>query len=201
MNIKMVEKLLVGSEKYLSAGVHIGTRFKTKCMAKFTYKVNPAGLAILDIQKIDARLRIAAKFLARYKPEKILVVGRRENSWKPIKQFAKLTGVKYFVGRYPAGIITNIQLEDFIEPKVMLIADPWLDKNAIKDAVSIGIPIVGLCDSNNSIRNIDLVVPCNNKGAKALALIFWILANELLHERGELPKKKTIDVPPEEFEE
>ncbi len=196
----MADDTLIASEKYLSAGVHIGTKFKTKSMSRFSYKINPAGLVILDIKRIDERLGIVSKFLAKYDPKDILIVGRRENSWKPIKQFAKLTGVKYFVGRYPAGVITNTQLDIFVEPKVLLVSDPWLDKNAIKDARSIGIPIVALCDSNNTTRNIDVVLPCNNKGAKSLALIFWVLANEFLHEKGELPKKKDISIPPEEFE-
>jgi small subunit ribosomal protein S2 len=195
----MASKNLVEVDRYLSAGAHIGTKVRTKSMASFIYKVNPAGLAILDVQKVEERLKIAAQFLSKFKPEEILVVGRRENSWRAVKQFAKLTGVKYFTGRYPAGVMTNSELETFIEPKVILITDPWPDKNAINDALKIGIPIVALCDSNNTTRAVDVVVPCNNKGAKSLALIYWILANEFLHETGELPKTKNIEVKEEEF--
>ncbi len=197
----MASENLVEIDKYLSAGVHIGTKVKTASMAPFIYKINPAGLAIMNVQKIDERLKTAAKFLSRYDPKDILVIGRRENRWKAVKMFAKATGVKFFAGRYPAGVITNPNLETFTEPKVMLITDPWPDKNAISDAVKIGVPIVALCDSNNTTRAVDIVIPCNNKGAKSLALIYWILANEYLHERGDLPKKKTIDKTPEDFME
>ena len=197
----MAEKNLVEVDKYLSSGAHIGTKVRTESMAPYIYKVNPAGLAIMNVQLIDERLKIAAHFLARYKPEEILIIGRRENSWRPVKQFAKLTGAKFFVGRYPAGVMTNPNLETFIEPKVVLITDPWPDKNAINDAVKIGVPIVALCDSNNTTRSIDLVVPCNNKGAKSLALIYWVLANEFLHATGALPKTKDISIPQEEFME
>jgi len=197
----MASKNLIEVEEYLSAGTHIGTKVKTKSMAPFIYKVNPAGLTILDVQKIDDRLKLAAKFLARYDPKDILIVGRRENSWKSIKTFAKYTGVNYFVGRYPAGILTNPELETFAEPKVIMITDPWPDKNAIRDAVKIGIPIVALCDSNNTTRAVDLIIPCNNKGAKSLSLIYWILANQFLREKGTLPKTKTIDAKPEDFME
>lgn len=195
----MTDETLVELEKYLSVGIHLGTKFKTKSIAPFIYKVNPAGLAILDIKKIDERLRLAAMFLARYKSEGILIVGRRENSWKPIKKFAKLTGVKYFTGRYPAGVLTNPELEGFVEPEVVLVTDPWPDKNSINDSLKIGIPIVALCDSNNTTRSIDLVIPCNNKGAKSLGLIYWILANEFLRAKGTLPKTKTIDIPLDDF--
>jgi small subunit ribosomal protein S2 len=192
---------LVEIDKYLSAGVHIGTKIKTKSMAPFIYKVNPAGLTIMNVQKIDERIKIAGKFLSKYNPKDILVIGRRENSWKAVKQFSKIIGAKYFTGRYPAGILTNPNLETFIEPKVILITDPWPDKNAINDAVKIGVPIVALCDSNNTTRAVDIIIPCNNKGAKSLGLIYWILANEYLHNRGDLPKTKDISVPVEDFVE
>jgi small subunit ribosomal protein S2 len=193
------EKNNVELDQYLSAGVHIGTKVRTKSMAPFIYKVNPAGLAIMDVQKIDERIKLAAKFLSTYDPKDILVVGRRENSWKAVKTFAKLIGCKSFTARYPAGVLTNPELETFIEPKVILITDPWPDKNAINDAVKIGIPIVALCDSNNTTRSIDIIAPCNNKGAKSLGLIYWILANEFLHAKGDLPKTKNIKLTPEDF--
>jgi small subunit ribosomal protein S2 len=192
---------LIEIDKYLSAGVHIGTKIKTKSMAPFIYKVNPAGLTIMNVQMIDERLKIAATFLAKFDPKDILVIGRRENSWKAVKMFSKAIGAKYFTGRYPAGVLTNPILETFVEPKVILITDPWPDKNAINDSLKIGIPIVALCDSNNTTKAIDIVVPCNNKGAKSLSLIYWILANEYLHERGDLPKGKTIVSTPEDFME
>lgn len=193
------EKLLVPLEKYLSSGVHVGTKFRTKSMAPFIYKVNPAGLAVLNVQKIDERLGVGAKFLARFEPKDILVICRRENGWKAAKMFSKLIGAKCYIGRYPAGVLTNSQLENFMEPKVVLITDPWPDKNAIHDAMSIGIPIVALCDSNNTAQNIDVLIPCNNKGANSLALIYWILTNQYLRCRKLLPKNKEIDVPLNDF--
>ncbi len=193
------EKLLVPLEKYLSSGVHIGTKFKTKSMAPFIYKINPAGLSVLNVQKIDERLDIGAKFLAQFEPKDILIVSRRENGWKAAKKFATLIGAKCYTGRYPAGVLTNQQLSTFIEPKVILITDPWPDKNATVDAKSIGIPIAALCDSNNTTQNIDLVIPCNNKGANSLGLVYWILTNQYLKHKGILPKNKEIDVPISEF--
>lgn len=193
------EQLLVPLEQYLAAGIHIGTKFRTKDMEPFIYKINPNGLAILNVQKIDERLRIAAKLLAKYEPQDILVVCRRENGWQAVKAFAKITGVKFYAGRYPAGVITNTNLENYFEPKIMLVVDPWPDKNAVKDALNTGVPIIALCDSNNTTNNIDLIIPCNNKGSKSLALVFWILAKLYLQERGLLAKDKELDTPISEF--
>ncbi|PIN69967.1 30S ribosomal protein S2, partial [Candidatus Woesearchaeota archaeon CG11_big_fil_rev_8_21_14_0_20_43_8] len=164
------EEMLVPIDMYLKSGIHIGTKFKTKYMENFIYKTRPDGLYVLNLQKIDEMTRIAAKFLAHYAPEDIMIVSRRENGWKPVKMFGKLTGATIFAGRYPPGILTNKELDTFIEKKVLLCTDSWPDRNAIKDATKIGIPIVALCDTNNQANNIDLVVPCNNKGKKSMGL-------------------------------
>ncbi|NQU79081.1 30S ribosomal protein S2 [Candidatus Woesearchaeota archaeon] len=195
------EQLLVPIDQYLKAGIHIGTKFKTKYMENFIYKTRPDGLYVLNLQKIDERIAMAAKFMARYEPKDILIACRRENGWKPAKVFSKVTGIRAFPGRYPPGILTNTNLEDFIEAKVMLIVDAWPDRNAIKDAAKVGIPIVALCDTNNQTNNLDMVVPCNNKGKKSLGLFFHILATEYLRERGLLPRMQPLDVPVEDFTE
>ncbi|MBD3319294.1 30S ribosomal protein S2 [Candidatus Woesearchaeota archaeon] len=178
------ETFLVAQDVYLKAGVHIGTKHKTKYMSKFIYKTRPDGLSVLNLQEIDARIRVAASFLAHYSPEEILVVSRRENGWKAVKAFGKYTDIRVFAGRYPPGILTNPSLRNYTEAKIMLVTDAWPDKNAVSDAKAVGIPVIALCDTNNSANDIDLVVPCNNKGKKSLGLFFYILAKEYLRLRG-----------------
>jgi len=188
------EQFLVPLEKYLKVGLHIGTKFRTKYMAPFIYKVRPDGLAVLNVQEIDKRIKIAGQFLAHYNPEDILVVCRRENGWKSVKMFSKLTGIKVFAGRYPPGILTNPNLEIFIEAKLLFVIDPSPDRNAIMDAVKIGIPVISLCDTNNTTNNIDFIIPCNNKGKKSLGLLFWILTREYLKNRGQLEGELKVDL-------
>jgi len=174
------EQFLIPLDEYLKVGIHIGTKFRTKYMAPFIYKTRPDGLVVLNVQEIDKRIRLAANLLSQYNPEDVLVVCRRENGWKAVSLFSKLTGIRIFAGRYPPGILTNPNLKTFIETKLILVVDPWPDKNIVKDALKIGIPVIALCDTNNETNNLDLVVPCNNKGKKSLGLIFWILAREYL---------------------
>lgn len=195
------ENLLVPIDQYLKAGIHIGTKFKTTYMDAFIYKTRPDGLYVLNLQKIDERLALAAKFLAQYEPNDILVVCRRENGWKPVNLFGKLTGVRVFAGRYPPGILTNIQLKSFIEAKVLLVIDAWPDRNAINDAIKAGMPVVALCDTNNQPNNVDLVVPCNNKGKKSLGLIFYILTTEYLRNKGALKRTEDIKETVDDFTE
>ncbi|MBR9692660.1 30S ribosomal protein S2 [Candidatus Woesearchaeota archaeon] len=176
--------LLVPNEEYLKAGIHIGTKFKTKYMKDFIYKTRPDGLSVLNIEEIDKRIRILVKLLTRYEPSDIVVVSRRENGWKGVKKLAEMIGVKFFAGRYPPGLLTNTQLKDFVEAKILFITDPWPDRNAINDALKIGIPVIALCDTNNAANNIDYVVPCNNKGKKSLGLIFFLLTQGLMEAKG-----------------
>ncbi len=182
----MVEQkqMLVPVEQYLKAGIHIGTKFKTTYMENFIYKIRQDGLYILNLEKVDERIGIAAKFISQFDPKDILIVSRRENGWKPIKVFSKLTGVDIFAGRYPPGILTNTGLKNFIEKKILIVTDAWPDKNAVEDAAKVGIPVIALCDTNNQANNIDLVVPCNNKGKKSLGLFFYILAREYIKAKG-----------------
>jgi small subunit ribosomal protein S2 len=196
---KMAEdSFLVPTDVYFKAGVHIGTKFKTKYMAPFIYKSRPDGLSVLNVQQIDKRIRMAAKFLSQYAPEDILVVCRRENGWEPVKLFGRITATKIIPGRYPPGILTNPNLSRFIEVRVVVIVDPWPDRNAINDALSIGIPVIGLCDTNNEANYLDLIIPCNNKGRRSLGLIFYLLAREYLREKGQL-KEDELPVKMEEF--
>ena len=182
-------ELLIAQEEYLKSGIHIGTKFKTKYMADFIYKTRPDGLSVLNLQKIDERIRLASNLLSKYAPEEILIASRRENSWKSVKVFGKVTGIRYFAGRYPPGILTNPALKNFMEAKIILVTDSWPDRYAIADANKVGIPVIAFCDTNNEPNNIDLVIPCNNKGKKSLGLIFWLLAREYLRKRKILGEK------------
>lgn len=193
------EQYLLPVDEYLKVGLHIGTKFRTKAMEPFIYKVRPDGLTVLNVQKINERLEVASKLLAQYKPEEIIVVCRRENGWSSIEMFSKVTGVRAYAGRYLPGILTNTNLDNFIEAKLIIVGDPFPDKNMVDDAARVGIPVIALCDTNNELANVDLVIPCNNKGKKSLGLIFWILAREYLKLRGLINDYKEFTTKLEDF--
>ncbi|MBP2031144.1 small subunit ribosomal protein S2 [Methanohalophilus levihalophilus] len=175
---------LVPIDEYLAAGVHIGTQQKTQDMMKFVYRVRTDGLYVLDIQSTDRRIKEVAQFLAKYDPSQILVVSARQYGQFPAKMFSKAIGAKSMVGRFIPGKLTNPAVEGFFEPDVVLVTDPAGDAQVIKEAVDIGIPVVGLCDTNNLTSNVDVVIPTNNKGRKALSLIYWLLAREVAADRN-----------------
>ncbi len=195
------EQFLVPTDVYLKAGIHIGTKFRTKYMEQFIYKTRSDGLSVLNVQKINQRLDTAAKMLSNYAPEDILIVCRRENGWDAVKLFAQAAGTKFFAGRYPPGLLTNPNLKTFIEPKIIVATDSWPDRNVIADAMKIGIPVIALCDTNNQTNFIDLVIPCNNKGKKSIGLVLYVLAREYLKNTGNLKAGEELSIPMEKFME
>jgi len=176
---------LITIDEYLAAGVHIGTQQKTNNMMPYIYRVRTDGLYVLDVQSTDKRIRLAAKFLAKYDPANILVVSARQYGQRPATMFAKAIGAGANVGRFVPNTLTNPAFRGFIEPDALIATDPSGDAQAVNEAVDIGIPVIALCDTNNMTSNVDLVIPTNNKGRKALTLIYWLLARQVLRERGE----------------
>ncbi|UCD14295.1 MAG: 30S ribosomal protein S2 [Thermoplasmatales archaeon] len=193
-------KMLVTEETYMTSGVHIGTRQKTSDIKDFIYKVRNDGLYIIDVKKTDERIRNAAKFLAKYKPSKVLVVSVRLYGQKPIKKLGEFTGMQTVEGRFRPGILTNPNSKDFFEPEIILLTDPLADIQALHEAENIGIPVIALCDTNNETRYVDLVIPTNNKGRRALALIYWLLTKEILKVRKEIKSDDEFTAALEDFE-
>jgi len=175
---------LVPVEEYLAAGIHIGTQQKSKDMKRFIYRVRGDGLYILDIRETDERIKTAARFLSQYEAPKILVVTSRQYGQYPAKKFAETIGGTVATGRFIPGMLTNQNLNGYMEPEVVVVTDPIGDSQAIKEAVQCGIPIVALCDTNNMTSYVDLVIPTNNKGRKALSMIYYLLTREILRIRG-----------------
>lgn len=194
------EALLLPRETLLSAGIHIGTRIKTADMEPFIYRVRPDGLFVLDVKKTDERIRVAAKFLAQFEPQKVVAVSARLYGRTPVKKFCEVTNAIPVVGRFLPGLFTNPSFPYHLEPDVVLVTDPRADRQAVKEASVVGIPVVALCDTDNSFSNIDLVIPTNNKGRRALAMVYWLLARQVLRERGELGPDEDLSLSVEDFE-
>jgi len=176
--------LLIPVDDYLGAGVHIGTQQKTQDMERFIHRVRTDGLYVLDVSMTDKRIRTAADFLANYQPEQILIASSRQYGRFPAEQFATAVGARARTGRFIPGTLTNPDYDGYIEPDVVVVTDPIGDAQAVKEAITVGIPVIAMCDSNNTTSNVDLVVPTNNKGRKALSVVYWLLANETLDRRG-----------------
>jgi small subunit ribosomal protein S2 len=178
----MPSKLLIPREEYLASGIHIGMKQRTADMKEFIYNIRDDGLAVLNLSKVDERIKLAAKFLSRGK--NILIVGRKMAAQESVKKFAEVIGAKSSTGRFLPGTLTNPQFREYYEADMILVSDPLIDYQALRESVTARIPMIGIADTFNETRELDLIIPANNKGKKALATLFWLLAREILKERG-----------------
>jgi small subunit ribosomal protein S2 len=195
-----LSELLIPLEDYLAAGLHIGTQQKTGDMEKYIFRIRSDGLYVLDINQTNDRIAAAAKFLSKYDPDDILVVATRQYGQAPVKKFAELIGCKSIPGRFIPGTLTNPNYAKFIEPKVIVVTDPRSDSQAIIESKQIGVPVVALCDTENLLNTVDFAIPVNNKGRKAIALVYWLLARQILLERGTISDIEELDVDATDFE-
>ena len=190
---KTNNKYLVDLDLYIKTRIYVAHKIVTPDMKQYVFRRKADGVAVFNTDIVDAKIREAIKYLAKFKPQDILLVGKKPQCHKAIERFAELTGVKFFTGKYPAGILTNPSLPDFIEPKLVFIVDPVADKNALHDANIVGIPVLALCNSNHYTKGIDFVLPINNKDEAALNLLFYLLAKGYLEAIGIKKKVKLED--------
>lgn len=171
-------------EDYLKSSIHLGTRAITPDMRPYVYKRRADSLAVFNTEMLDEKIKEGAEYLAKFAPNEILIVCKREAGEKVVELFSKVTGIKSFVKQYPAGILTNPNLDDFLEVELLVICDPWTDKAALADAKRIKIPVLSICDTNNYTMGIDKIIPGNNKSAKSLGFIFYLLAKIYVEKRN-----------------
>jgi len=185
------KETLVPMEDYLKSSIHLGTRVITPDMRKYVYRRRADGLAVFNTALLDDKIREGAAYLAKFAPKDIILVCKREAGWKASKKFAEITGIRLFTKKYPAGILTNINLENFMEAELVFICDPWLDKNALQDANRVKIPVLSICDTNNFTHGVTQIIQGNNKSVKSLGMIFYLLTKLYVEYR-----KLDVQVPP-----
>ncbi|MBD3229182.1 MAG: 30S ribosomal protein S2 [Candidatus Lokiarchaeota archaeon] len=178
------EDLLIPRDDYLAAGIHIGTQIKSADMEPFIYRITRSGLYVIDIRKTDYRLHVASKFISRFDPSKVAVISSRRYGHKPVSKFSEILKTKSIVGRFIPGMLTNPTAKNYTHAELVVLSDPRADRHALAEAKISRIPVISLCDTDNSTSNVDLIIPANNRGRKSLALIFWILTRQVLLEKG-----------------
>jgi small subunit ribosomal protein S2 len=198
---EVVEGLLLPVEKYLESGIHIGTKLRNADTAKFIYKKRKDGIYIIELKAIDNGIREALNVLKNYDQGQITIVATRvyaANAAKKAQRF--LPKLDIITKRFVPGTFTNPESRQFREPECVIVCDPRNEREAIKEASYMRIPIIGLVDTDNSARDINYVVPMNNKGRKSLSVFFWLFVRELLLKEGKIKNYSEFKVPISYFE-
>ncbi len=184
----------------LSTGIRVGTPVKTKYMTPFIVRANPEGLYILDISKTLSRIDVAAKFIGRSAISKVAVTSAREYGKTPVEKFCELTGATRILGRFMPGTFTNPSLPKYMEPEIVIVTDPQADQQAVIEATRAGVPVIAISNSDNVTSKVDLIIPANNRGRKALATVYWLLAREVLKKQGTIKLDSEMKMPIDDFE-
>jgi len=187
-------------KKILSTGIRVGTNVKTKFMAPFITKASPEGLYMLDLDITIEKIKTAAKFINRLGTDNLIVCSGRQYAETPIEKFCEMLGAKQLLGRFMPGTLTNPSLPYYIEPKLVFISDPQVDEQAIIEATNAGIPTIGIANTDNLTSNLDVIIPANNRGRKALATVYWLLVRQILIEKGELKENESMKYEIDDFE-
>lgn len=196
----MEREYLIDKEEYLGVGINIGTKTKTPGMKEFIYKVREDGLYLLDLDTIDSRIKIATKMLAAYEPKDIVVTASRIYAISAAAKFAEVIKARFLQGRVVPGIFTNPHRPDYMEPGIILISDTRNERQAVREASKTNIPIIALCDTDNWIKFVDFIIPCNNKGRRSLALLYFLLAREFQKEKGIIKSNEEFKYKISDFE-
>jgi small subunit ribosomal protein S2 len=196
----MEHEYLIDQAEYLEVGIHIGTKTKSPGMKRFIYKIREDGLHLLNLETIDERIRTAAKTLARYEPSEVVATASRIYAIAAASKFAEITKTKFMQGRVIPGIFTNPNRPDYLEPAVLFVSDTRNERQAIREASKTNIPVIALCDTDNWIKFVDFIIPCNNKGRRSLALIYYLLSREYLKEKGIIKSNEEFKYKISDFE-
>ena len=175
---------VISMKQLLEAGVHFGhqTRRWNPKMDKYIF-TERNGIYIIDLQKTVKKVDEAYEFVKSVADQggKMLFVGTKKQAQDAIKEEAERSGQYYINHRWLGGTLTNYKT---IKGRIDRIAEiekmeadgvfevlPKKEHNAIAEAKKLGIPVVGIVDTNCDPDDVDYVIPANDDAIRAVKLL------------------------------
>ncbi|KAM9843167.1 small ribosomal subunit protein uS2-like [Aulostomus maculatus] len=184
--------------KFLVARTHLGDTNLDFHMAQYVFKKRSDGVYIINLRKTWEKLLLAARaIVAIENPADVCVISSRNTGQRAVLKFASATGATTFHGRFTPGTFTNRFQASFWEPRLLIVTDPLADHQPVTEASYVNIPTIALCNTDSSLRYVDISIPCNNKGHHSVGLMWWMLAREVLRMRGTISREHPWEVMPD----
>jgi len=188
------------ARKILAAKMHLGSNNCNYQMNQYVFKRQNAGSHVFDISKMWEKITLAARIIAAIdNPADVCIVSSKDIGQRATIKCAKFIQGTSMNGRFSPGSFTNHSQAGFREPRLIIVTDPTVDHQAIREASYVNIPVVALCDADSPIKYIDVCIPCNNKSAHGVGLAYWFLAREVQRLKGHISRAEEWNVMPDLF--
>jgi small subunit ribosomal protein SAe len=184
----------------LSCKSHIGNTNCNIQMIPYIFGKNDKGCHILNPKFTLEKIRLAARAICAIEnPADVVVVSGHDFCQRAALKFARYTRATALATHFTPGTFTNQIQKKYIEPRLLIVADPQHDHQAVAESSYVNVPVIAVCDADSPLRFVDIAIPSNNRGRTQIGIIFWMLAREVLRVRGDLPYNKNWDVMPDLF--